>query len=81
VRLLMAGVDKLTVPYTMRFCNSELRIGTGKTNSTATARMPVTRKKINSVVFTTTSCPSPKCWPPRMPLKSATFKKMKVRQR
>jgi hypothetical protein len=55
VRLLMAGVDKLTVPYTMRFCNSELRIGTGKTNSTATARMPVTRKKINSVAFTTTS--------------------------
>ena len=33
MKLLMAGVDKLTVPDMMRCCNTELRIGTGKTNS------------------------------------------------
>jgi hypothetical protein len=57
VKLLMAGVDKLTVPDTMRCCNSELRIGTGKTNSRATAGMPVTRKKIKSMIFMIISAP------------------------
>jgi Tol biopolymer transport system component len=32
-------------------------------------------------VYNLHSCPSPKCWPARMPLKSATFEKMKVRPR
>jgi hypothetical protein len=42
------------------------------------AIIPTTGGKRSQVDF---GCPSPKCGPARLPLKSATFKKMKVKPR